>query len=297
MKKLLFLTLLLVFVSFSAFSQQSKKDSTKHWDFGTFSSVTIAQSSFQHWVAGGEDALAINGLSKIHLNYKEKNKSWTNSLYLGYGLMKQQEQPFKKTDDKIEFNSQFGVKAFDKFYYTVLFNFKTQFTPGYNYVNDTTKIKTSNFMSPGYFVFSIGLDYKQSKALQVYFSPVSGKVTVVTDPDLYPQGVYGLDPGKKVRYEFGAYAKINYKQEVLKNVNVSANLDLYSNYLHNPQNIDVNFTGFLAYKITNFLTFNFQTQAIYDDDIKIEDPRTGRKGPRLQLMEIFGLGITMQLPQ
>ncbi len=292
---LVIIAALLMLVPGYSQQQNSKKD-TSYWDLGNISSLTISQSAFRYWVAGGDNSLAINAFSKMHANYKHGKHSWMNNLDLAYGMLKQQDKPFRKTDDKIEFNSQYGLKAFDHFYYTMLFNFRTQFTPGYDY-QDTVAVKTSNFMSPGYLIFSVGLNYQPEKHYGIYASIVSGKMTIVTDPDLYMQGAYGVEPGKKVRYELGAYAKMFYNKEIIKNLTVNTTVSLFSNYLHNPQNIDVNLDFLMVYKATKYITINFRTQAIYDDDVKILiNPETGQKGPRLQLMEIVGLGITLKLP-
>ncbi len=287
---------ILVFFSTNLALSQKKQDSTKKWTYGSLSSFTIAQSAYQNWIAGGDNSLAINGYSKNTLSYSSKRITWANNLNMSYGMIRQQGKDFRKTDDNLEFNTQYGYKAFENFYYTMLFNFKTQFSAGYDYLGDTARKKTSNFMAPAYLVFSVGMNYTKKKEFQLFFSPISGKITLVLDPDLYPLGVYGVDPGKKVRYELGAYAKINYHKEILKNVTVIGKITLFSNYLHNPQNIDINYEGFLAYKITDFLTFNINTKAIYDDDVKIKDPVTGHQAPKLQLMEVFGLGVTVKLP-
>ena len=297
-KNALALAFLFVFsLSLVNAQENSDNDSTKAWDLGSITSLTVNQTLLKYWVAGGQNSLAINAFTRMHANYSKNNFKWQNTLELAYGMLKQQDLPMRKTDDKIELNSQMGIKAFDSFYYTVLFNFKTQFTVGYKYTQtDSTKI--SNFLSPGYLVFSAGMDYKPSKHFGLYASFVSGKVTIVTDPELSAIGAYGVDSGKTVRYELGAYAKVNFNKEVIKNVTVIANLNLFSNYLKNPQNIDVNADVFVSYKATKHLSFNVKTNFIYDDDIKILiDEETGHKGPRLQTMEIFGLGLTFKFPE
>ncbi len=296
-KKSLYVLLTLLLVSISVIAQETDKDTTKAWDLGSFSSLTVNQTLLKHWVAGGQNSLAINAFSRLHATYSKNNLKWQNTLDLAYGMLKQQDLPMRKTDDKIEFNSQLGLKAFDSFYYTLLFNFKTQFTVGYKYT-ETDSTKISNFMAPGYMVFSAGMNYKPNKHFGLYASFVSGKVTIVNDPDLSAIGAYGVDSGKTVRYELGAYAKINFNKEILKNVTLITNINLFSNYLKNPQNIDVNADVFVAYKATKYLTFNVKTNFIYDDDIKILiDEQTGKTGPRLQTMEIFGLGLTFKFPE
>ncbi len=295
MKRLVFILSVIIFSSANVFAQDGK-DTTRHWDIGSITSFTINQTMLSHWAAGGQNSLAINGMSKIHANYKKGKALWSNSLDLGYGLLKQQDKPMRKTDDRIEFNSQYGFKAFENFYYTVLFNFKSQFTPGYQYT-DNDSVKISNFLAPGYLVFSGGMNYEPNKHLGIYASFISGKVTLVMDPDLSAIGAFGVDSGKTVRYELGAYLKFNFSKEIIKNVTLNAKVDLFSNYLKNPQNVDVNADVFVAYKATKYLTINARIQSIYDDDIKILlDEQTGRRGPRLQTMEILGLGLTFKFP-
>ncbi len=297
MKKLLYVFVVIILTAGVSQAQETTKDTAKAWDLGSISSLTINQTLLSHWVAGGQNSLSINAFSHMHANYSKNNLKWQNTLDLAYGMLKQQDLPMRKTDDKIELNSQLGLKAFDSFYYTLLFNFKTQFTVGYKYT-ETDSTKISNFMSPGYLVFSAGMDYKPSKYFGLYASLVSGKVTIVTDPDLSAIGAYGVDTGKTVRYELGAYAKISFNKEIIKNVTLITNINLFSNYLKNPQNIDVNADVFVAYKATKYLTFNIKTNFIYDDDIKILiDQQTGKTGPRLQTMEIFGLGLTFKFPE
>ncbi len=297
LKKAVYLLVVLLVIGYSSFSQEAGKDSTKAWNLGSISSLTINQTLLSHWVAGGQNSLSINAFSKLHANYSKDNFKWQNTLDLAYGMLKQQDLPMRKTDDKIEFNSQLGLRAFDNFYYTLLFNFKTQFTVGYKYT-ETDSTKISNFLAPGYLVFSAGMNYKPSDHFGLYASFVSGKVTIVKDPDLSAIGAYGVDSGKTVRYELGAYAKISFNKEIVKNVTLISNINLFSNYLKNPQNIDVNADVFVSYKATKYLSFNIKTNFIYDDDIKILiDEQTGKTGPRLQTMEIFGLGLTFKFPE
>ena len=292
-KIFLFPVMFALLLSSSLFAQDkdtAKKDSP--WDYGAISSFTLAQTLLKNWSAGGENSFAYAAFTKAHLNYKKGKHAWSNNLDLAYGSIKQGDKPFRKTDDKIELNSQYGLKAFDNFYYTALLNFKTQFTTGYDY-SDNDSVKISNFMAPGYLVYSLGMSYKPNKYFNIYASILSGKTTYVLDPDLSAVGAFGVDSGKTVRRELGAYVKIQYNKEILKNLTLNTKIDLFSNYKHNPQNIDVNADLLVAYKINKFLTFNIKTQMIYDDDMKIlVDPETGKTGPRLQIQEIIGLGIT-----
>ena len=81
-------------------------------------------------------------------NYNKGKSSWDNNLDLAYGLIKQGTVDIRKTDDKIDFSSKYGKPAFKKWYYAVMLNFKSQFSDGYDYPNDSVPI--SRFLAPAY---------------------------------------------------------------------------------------------------------------------------------------------------
>lgn len=229
-------------------------------------------------------------------NYKKGSISWDNSVDLGYGFLKEKENALVKSDDKIDLNSKFGVKASEHWNYSFLVNFKSQFAPGYAYPN--TKDPISRFMAPGYLNLAAGMDFNTEK-ISVLISPVTGKFTFVTDNELSAIGSFGLAPGKKVRSELGAFLKFEGKTDVVKNVSLQTKLDLFSNYLHNPQNIDVDWNMLINMKVNDFLSANLVSHLIYDDDIKIPIDKNGdgiidEKGPRIQFMEMFGAGLSFK---
>ncbi len=284
------LFVLLVFFTTSLFAQ---KPDTSAWDVGGITSFALSQTQYKYWSAGGDNAMAYNGLFNVHANYKKGSLSWTNSLDLGYGMQKMKGFPFRKTDDKIDFASKFGYKAANHWYYSALINFKSQFAKGYEYLDSGDSNKVSNFMAPGYLIYSVGMDYLPGKALSVYMSPVTGKTTFVMDKALSDIGAFGVDTGKSIRYEFGAYVKAEFNKSFFDSFTLNAKLGLFTNYLKDPQNIDVNFDLLAAYKLTKFLSLTFSTQLIYDHDVLIlVDPKTGVQGRRLQIKEMFGIGLS-----
>jgi len=205
-----------------------------------------------------------------------------------------------KTDDRIDFQSKYGRKASDKWFYSGLMSFKTQMTPGYNYPNTDDKI--SDLLAPGYLLFSVGMDYKPNPELSVFLSPLTSKNTIVADDYLSSIGAFGVDPGKKFRSELGAYANIAYKKdEIVKNVNFLTKLDLFSNYLHNPQNIDISWEALIVMKVNKFISATVNTHLLYDDDIliKVGEGSEGDAimGKRAQFKEVIGVGLTYKFIQ
>lgn len=287
MKKLLLFICLLPLIG----AAQAPADSTKVWKTGGMVSVNFSQVSLSNWVAGGKSSASGTFLVNLFGHYQKEKVSWENTLDLGYGLLKEEDNKMIKSDDKIDFSSKFGYNASGKLFYTALFNFKSQFTDGFKYPDREHPI--SRFLAPGYFTFALGLDYKPNEHFSLFFSPVTTKLTVVTDDTLSATGAFGVDPGSKSRWELGAYVKTAVKYEVMKNVSFESKFDIFSNYLDHPENMDVNWDVMINMKVNDYLSANLITNLIYDNDIKIAS-EDGTMGPKVQFKELFGLGLNVK---
>ncbi len=295
MNKRLQLILLFCLLTLSAFAQEDKPaaDSTLGWTYPSLINITVSQVSFSNWAAGGENSYSINGMLALGADYKGEKSIWENDLTLAYGVMKQGENELRKTDDIIEFSSKYGYKASKNWYYSGLLQFKSQFDEGFKYNADAgTKIKLSEFMSPAYLNLSIGMTYQPSKVFSLFIGPISGRTTFVMDDTLSAAGAYGVDPGENIRNEFGGTLKAELNKDLMKNVNMTTKLELFSNYADKPGNIDWDWQLLLTMKVNKWLSANINLHLIYDDDIKTIDNDTGmEKGPEIQFKEVFGIGL------
>lgn len=273
-------------------------DTVAGWKKGGVLSVNLAQTSLTNWAAGGQNSFAVNGLLSTFANYRRGKTVWANSLDIGYGLLKQGNTGYQKTDDKFDFLSKYGYEAFKSVYYAALVNFKTQMAPGYKYPDVTTKI--SDLFSPAYLLGALGLDYKPSDHFSAFVAPVTLKLTFVNDKALSDAGAFGVTPGKRSLSEFGGYiraiyTKNDFKSELLKNVTFTSKIDLFSDYIHKPQNIVVNWETLIAFKVNKFLSASINTQLAYDDKIKIPVIKNGVAtsiGSLVQFKEILGVGLS-----
>ena len=275
---------------------QEKADTL--WKFNGVTSLNFSQMSLSNWAAGGESSFAGNALVNLNANYKSRdgNATWTNELYLGYGLIRQGDDPARKSDDKIDLASKYGYRASKQWSYTGLLSFKTQFTEGYDNPGDlVNRTKISNFLAPGYLNLSFGMDFKPSDKFTMLIAPVTGKMTLVMDEDL--AGSFGVPVDKNIRSEFGGYIKIAYASPIMKNVKLNTKIDLFSNYLENPQYVDVNFDLLLSMKVNEYISASFISQIIYDYDIRFDildtdGLPTGGTESRIQFKQLFGVGLT-----
>jgi hypothetical protein len=292
-RQLAFTALLFIYTSI-AFTQETADPEKEPgpWKYGGRSAINFSQVNLTNWAAGGENSYSMAGLVQLFGTYNKGKANWANTLDLGYGIIKQGELGIRKSDDKVDLMSKFGYLAINRWYYSGMLNFKTQMDRGFQYENNGNVTLISDLMAPGYLMSSLGMEYKsKDDNFYLLISPFTGKYTFVFNDSLSDAGAYGLDPGTRMRGEFGGFIKTAYKKEIFKNVNLGTKLDLFSNYLENPQNVDVNMEAILMMKVNKFLVTSVTINLMYDDDINITT-KEGAIGPRTQFKEVLAIGLS-----
>ena len=252
---------------------------------GTFI-LNFNQGTLSNWAAGGEESvLGINTIFNCHIGYKKGKNTWDN--YLDFALGFQDASSFgrfRKIDDRVDLTSKYGRELTSTLYAGFLVNFNSQVLPGYDY-SVTPNQKISNFLTPGKIILSPGFDYKPNKDISVFVSPATIRFILKKDPAFFTISKFGVDSAKRSNTEFGAFLTAKYDKAFTKWATYSGRLDLFSNYLRNPQNIDVFFTNLLSLKFNKWLGTTLSLDIIYDDDVI----------RRTQIKEILGLGISVIL--
>jgi D-hexose-6-phosphate mutarotase len=127
--------------------------------------------------------------------------------------------------------------------------------------------------------------WKKSDNLKVNIAPATSRLIFVHKEftDGLPEGVtyFGVKGNETSRFEFGAALNAYYKVTLIENVTMENILNLYSNYLDNPQNIDVDYQMNLVMKINKYMSANVAFQSIYDENAI----------SKVQVREVFGLGV------
>lgn len=256
--------LILAFASTLGIAQETSKDSTSNWTKKGVFTLLANQSSFDNWLAGGQNNFAGNVNINYDFNYKNGDWNWDNKLITAYGLTKIKDQDTQKTDDRIEFNSLLGKRASGNWFYSAFFNFKTQFDTGLDPATRTTKI--SHFFSPAFFQLGPGMLWKKSDNLKVNIAPATSRLIIVHGHFTEFGPSFGVEQGETTRFELGAAINGYYKFQVMENVSVENILNLYSNYLEDPQNVDIDYQLNIVMRINKYLSTNFAFQTIYDDN-------------------------------
>jgi hypothetical protein len=288
MKKQLFFSLIFLSNAILAFSQVTADSS--NWKRGGKVGLNFSQSHLSNWAAGGQSALNTLGLLSYTANYAKDDYKWDNILDMNLGYSIIGEAKAIKTDDKFEFNSLYSKKATEKLFYSLGFSLKTQFTDGFDYKTDSTT-PISRLFSPGYITLGAGMDWIPNKHFSVTFAPATGRITIVADQKLADAGAFGVEPGENLRFELGTKLTAKVAAEIAKNVLLGSKLELFSDYIKNPQNIDVDWQANITMKVNSWLNANIAAHLIYDDDIMITD-KDGKIGPRTQFKEVLSVGLS-----
>ena len=277
------------------FAQDAEPEAPKEgWSKAWNIALLFSQASFNdEWTGGGTSNIAANLTGSYDMNYRQGKLTWDNRIMADYGITKLKDQKFsRKTNDRLELNSLVGRQTSDtsNWFYSYFLNFKTQLTSGYAFGEDTNgeeiREEATKFLSPGYLQTGPGMLWKKSDNFKINIAPATARLIFVSDEFTKEleegEQFFGVDANETTRFEFGASLGGYFKTEVVKNVTVENILNLYSNYLEDPQNVDIDYTLNLIMTVNKFITANAAFQAIYDDNAI----------QATQIREAIGIGVT-----
>jgi len=273
--------------------------------------VDLNEVTFVNWNAGGANSISALLAIKSSWRYKKNNLIWFNEIGTRYGVNKQESQRLRKTEDELELISTIGFRkdTVTNWYYSGRFNFKTQYSNGYNYPDRDNSI--SRFMAPGYLFVGGGVEYgKNIEKLSFYMSPLTFKATFVLDDELADKGSFGVDPaiydalgnkmkdGQAIRTEMGILVTNSYETEVLENIYIKSKISLYTDYLNSFGNIDLDWEVIFDFKVNDFVKATLGSHLRYDNDIKISEETDiegeyVERGAAIQWKQLLGIGVVV----
>ncbi|MFY7900446.1 MAG: DUF3078 domain-containing protein [Chitinophagaceae bacterium] len=269
--------------------------STWRWKKGGLINFSLAQGSLSNWAAGGDNfSLAISSYFNRYWLHKKDRNSWDNSLDVNLGFVQTTSLGGRKNDDRVDFLSKYGYQmdSVGKWYLSALFNFRSQFFDGYTYSQNVGTF-SSTILAPAYVVVSIGFDYKPTDRFSLFISPITSRTIIVANRALSKIASYGVDSGRMVKNELGAFGTINYTNPISSNVTYKGRVDLFSNYQNRAHNIDIFMTNQFSFKINKYFSATYSLDLIYDDDVRI----FGKNGSSaaLQSKSLIGIGFLKAL--
>jgi len=278
----------------------------QYWKYRKESSFIFSQASLTNWVKGGDNSIStsIDITGYADYNNIPLKLSSNNFIRLNLGFLKSGDIPLRKNLDLLETNSKLNHKAFGKFDFSAILLFKTQVAPGYDFSSEPS-VMVSKFMNPAVLTVGLGLDYQPNKTTSLNFSPLSYKGTFMTDTAHIDQTIYGIPKNRKSLNEPGVSFMITNEWKPLKTVSVINRLQLFTNYIHNPQNVDVDWEMIGVANLNWFTDVRLDTHLIFDDDTKTPELDKNNKPvllpdgavkkiARIQFKEIIGISFTFR---
>ncbi|MGC1514487.1 MAG: DUF3078 domain-containing protein [Maribacter sp.] len=280
------------------------------WEKSNSFGINLSEVAFVNWNAGGDNAISGLGFLRLARKYKFNNFQWDNNLELRYGLNAQENQKLRKTEDVIRFSSNLGYRkdTISNWFYSVQLNFNSQFSNGYRYPDRETPI--SRFMAPGYLLFGAGTSFiTKDQSFNLYMSPITQKSTFVLDQRLADRGSFGVKravlddngnvivQGENHLLEIGILITNNVNLTIAKNVNLTSRLNLYTDYLQDFGNIDVDWELNVVMKVNKWISTTLGTQIIYDDNILFDQVQNengtviDQGVPKIQFKQVLGVGV------
>lgn len=282
---------------FSIRAPQVSEIARHYWTYYSEVEIAMSQGKLANWASGGENSLSLLSNIRYFANYNRRKTSWENWIHYRFGFLKTGGEAIRKNEDRFEFNSKLGQQAFKHWYYTAQFNMLTQLFNSYDYPDDEPKELVANFLSPGYFILSLGLDFKPNSDFSLVLSPIAGKWNVVRDTAFIDPERYGIsEPGKRYKWEAGAQMTLNSSINNFFNVmDMTNEVKLFMSYDKNnryvnlgkederkkriPLTFDWKLT--LSFKINYFMSASIYTETIYDENYS----------RKLQFKENLNLGV------
>ncbi|MDA8630497.1 DUF3078 domain-containing protein [Flavobacteriaceae bacterium] len=287
-----YLIIILIF-SVNIYSQEIvEKDSL--WTKRGNVTVLLNQTGFSDWVGGGTNNFSATIKFDYEWEYKDKGWDWLSNVESAFGIAKYKNAPFaRKIDDRILIQSIVGKEFTRNLSFSAFFNFTSQIGNGYKYKKDSENNEirelTTRIFSPAYFQIGSGFLWKKDEKIWVNYSPIASRLILVskkfTDDLLENETYFGVSQNKSSRYELGANLTFHSEGKLLENVNYKQDLKLFSNYIEEASNIDLDYLAQIEINVNPLLTTQLIFQLIYDDNAV----------SRLQVREVFGVGVQLKL--
>lgn len=233
------------------------------WIFSGSENIQLSQAYLKNWAKGGQNSVALLSDLRIKAIYEEGKIQWENSAIHKLGFISSQSSLSRVNDDLIDLNSKYGINASKNWFYSFLFNFKTQFFNGYSSSDALKETPISSFMAPGYFTLAAGMDFKKGKNFTLMISPVTSKFTIVADTAKVDQTRYNIPEDKRSEFLTGGSLINNFIWQINKEMKFTSAANVFYDYFNTENKVQAEWDMILDMRINVFLSTRITTNFRY----------------------------------
>lgn len=260
------LALGLTFAAASAHAQAAPADSVKYgWKRAFNGLLNLSQTKHDNWAKGGEDAMAyeLNLTGSALLD--RPVDSWETKGKAVYGRTKIGDKGSRKSADQIDVETIYTYKLGVMVNPFAAATGQTQFTPGFKYIDDTTRTLIAEFFDPAFFTQTVGVAVTPYKDLKERLGATM-KQTISSEEFGWADDAETAGEVETFKQEYGLTSITEYSLEVMENIKATTKFDLFANF-KGWEEVDMRWTNQITAKVNTFISVNFEYEALYDRDL------------------------------
>lgn len=263
----------------------------KNWLHTFNGSLQFSQAYVSpNWYQGGNNNL--NMIANLAWNVKLNQRFYPNLMFetnvqykLGMNNAPDDElRSYSISEDLFQVISKFGLKAFNRWYYSVNLSFKTQLLN--NYKKNTTNLAAA-ILSPGELNLGLGMTYnysnpKRKLTFGASLSPLSYNIKTCVNPNMNVTA-FGIEAGKKSISEIGSSAELKFNWQITYNISYASRMFFFTDYSYSQGDWENTFN----FSINKFLSAMLYVHVRYDSST-LSRPDSWH---HWQVKEILSLGF------
>lgn len=269
----------------------------KYWKSHFESSIQFAQNYVSpNWHKGGNSSLNLNNREYVKYDYNKDRVQFTNELEIKntlYTAPNDTLRSFKVSDDVFRLHSNFGYRAFSKWYYTIDMEFKTQLLSSYA---ENSNVRQAGFLSPYSVNVGVGMKYDLNKKFKqknksltfsANIAPLAYTFRQTIDDEINLSKHFkkkeGADEYPTMENLFGSTINATLNFQINKNVSWYSRFYYNTNY----KRIEGEWENRFSFAWSRFFSTNITLNMRYDDGVARSDDFDSL----LQLNELLSFGF------
>jgi hypothetical protein len=284
-------------VDFTSFAPDAIPVKRRYWTASYETSLQFSQNHVsENWYKGGVSNFNMQFINKFRHEY-EKNKikiSTTAEYKLSiYTTSTDTLRTYRIGDDAFSIINTYGYRAFDKWFYSLSLDLKTQFLD--NFYENKRDLKSSSLMSPMSLNLGLGMEYKLTRDfpseryrkidISVNIAPFAYNMKYLKD-DMVDKNRHGfIVDGDSLNFIKTIGSKIISTVQFSLNRNISWNTKIY--YFSNYENTEIECENTLNLAINKFFSTRIYFDIRFDDKVTKANPEDSY----FQYYEILSFGF------
>lgn len=267
-----------------------------YWTKKFESNIQFSQNQMsENWYKGGNNSLNLNMRNYFNLSYEKGNVKWVNEIESKLGFFNSPNEPignFKISEDLFRAVSNFGLKAFDHWYYTVDAQLRTQLLRSRN----KDSVLVTQPFAPLIIDGGPGMKYELEKKFDdpfkklkftANFSPVAATV-IYTYTDNIDKARIGLKPDERYKVRLGSTVRMALDFDLSQTVTWQSRLFYNTSFSH----VETELENTLNFSLNKYFSTRINLHLRFDDSV-ITNDKSFRK--LLQYNELISFGFTYKI--